>query len=190
MTNDAQDRPSGEAGQAGPEGPSNGAPARAFIGLGANLGDAQAALRDAINALGRLPGTRVSAVSRLYRSAPLDAPGPDYINGVVRLETLLPATGLLAAMQGLESAAGRVRSTRHAPRVLDLDLLLFNAEVSASARLTLPHPRMAERAFVLRPLIDIDPTLILPDGRTVLGLLARLGPQPIAPLEPTRESDT
>ncbi|MEZ5741873.1 MAG: 2-amino-4-hydroxy-6-hydroxymethyldihydropteridine diphosphokinase [Burkholderiaceae bacterium] len=159
------------------------------MGLGANLGDAQAALRDAIAALGRLPGTRVSGVSRLYRSAPVDAPGPDYVNAAVRLETLVSATDLLAAMQALESAAGRLPAGRHAPRVLDLDLLLYNSDSLITAPLTLPHPRLAERAFVLRPLVDIDPTLVLPDGRAVLDLLARLGAQRIAAIEPAPGSD-
>lgn len=133
---------------------------RAFIGLGANLGEARAALAQAVRAMGQLPGTRVEQVSGLYRSAPLDAGGPDYLNAVAELQTTLAPLALLHALQAIELAAGRERPYRNAPRTLDLDLLLFDALKQGDAVLTLPHPRMHERAFVLRPLAELAPELV------------------------------
>lgn len=133
------------------------APVAAYVGLGANLGDAAATVRWAMAELDRLPATRVAARSRLYRSAPLDAGGPDFVNAVAALSTRLTAPELLRRLQALEDAAGRQRPYRHAPRTLDLDLLLYGRARIDSARLTLPHPRMLQRAFVLRPLAEIAP---------------------------------
>jgi len=135
-------------------------PVVAFVALGANLGDAQAALARAMDALDRLPHTRVTARSSLYRSAPVDARGPDFVNAVVRVSTRLPAPTLLDELQQLEQAAGRERPYRHAPRTLDLDLLLYGDASIDSPRLTLPHPRMHERAFVLVPLAEIEPSRV------------------------------
>ena len=129
----------------------------AWIGLGANLGDARAALAGAVRALGRLDGTQVRRVSSLYRSAPVDAGGPDYLNAVAELETRLAPQALLEGLQAIEQAAGRERPYRNAPRTLDLDLLLYGSERIATATLTVPHPRMAERAFVLLPLQELRP---------------------------------
>ncbi|WP_409513961.1 2-amino-4-hydroxy-6-hydroxymethyldihydropteridine diphosphokinase [Variovorax sp. MHTC-1] len=112
--------------------------------------------------LAALPGTRVGARSSLYRSAPVDAQGPDFINAVVELETELGPTALLAELQRLESGAGRQRPYRNAPRTLDLDLLRHGDVVIDTAVLTLPHPRLAERAFVLLPLAEIAPELVTP----------------------------
>ncbi|MDB5955103.1 2-amino-4-hydroxy-6-hydroxymethyldihydropteridine diphosphokinase [Ramlibacter sp.] len=132
-------------------------PVTAFVGLGANLGDAQQALRDALAGLARIPQTVVVRSSRMYRSAPVDAGGPDYLNAVAQVETRLTAPQLLAQLQSLEQAAGRERPYRNAPRTLDLDLLLFGAARIESATLTVPHPRMRERAFVLLPLRELAP---------------------------------
>ncbi len=139
-------------------------PVTAYVALGANLGDAAAALRQAIDELDQLPGTRVTARSSLYRTAPVDANGPDYINAVAELSTRLTAPDLLTALQALEQAAGRQRPYHHAPRTLDLDLLLYGDARIDSPRLTVPHPRMHQRAFVLVPLHKIAPALVGPDA--------------------------
>lgn len=129
----------------------------AWVALGANLGNAPQAVRDAMAALGRLPGTRLVRQSSLYRTVPLDSGGPDYINAVVELETTMTAPALLAHLQALEQAAGRERPYRNAPRTLDLDILLYGSGTIHSDALTVPHPRMNERAFVLVPLAEIAP---------------------------------
>ncbi len=138
------------------------APGRAFVGVGANLGDARATVRAALLALGRLSGTQCIATSSLYRSAPVEATGPDFINAVAELHSTLPALALLRELQAIEQAFGRERSVRNAPRTLDLDLLLYGEQVTNSDALTLPHPRLQLRAFVLRPLAELDPALLLP----------------------------
>ncbi|MDR0458565.1 MAG: 2-amino-4-hydroxy-6-hydroxymethyldihydropteridine diphosphokinase [Burkholderiaceae bacterium] len=148
-------------------------PVTAYIGLGANLGDARGAVQTALDALGKLPGSRVAAASPLYRSAPIDASGPDYVNAAAALETRLSAPDLLAALHAIEDVAGRQRPYRNAPRTLDLDLLLYGDARIQSARLTVPHPRLRERAFALRPLADIAPGLVAPQD------LARVAGQPI-----------
>lgn len=140
----------------------------AYVALGANLGDAASAVRQAMEALDRLPLTRVTRRSSLYRTAPITAggesaaqsTGPDYINAVVALDTGLAAPVLLQQLQQLEQAAGRERPYRDAPRTLDLDLLLYGSARIESQELTVPHPRMAQRAFVLVPLAEIAPDLV------------------------------
>ena len=140
-------------------------PVTAYVALGANLGDARAALRQAVQALDALPLTRVSAVSSVYRTAPMNssdgresaATGPDYFNAVVALTTGLHAPALLDQLQRLEQQAGRERPYRNAPRTLDLDLLRYGSARMESARLQVPHPRMMQRAFVLVPLAEIAP---------------------------------
>lgn len=134
----------------------------AFIALGANLGDAAQALRGALNALSGMPGVRLVQASGLYRTAPIDSSGPDYVNAVAQVATTLTAPALLDALQAIENAAGRERPYRNAPRTLDLDLLLYGDARIESARLTVPHPRMWERAFVLMPLAEIAPELVPP----------------------------
>ncbi len=131
----------------------------AWIGLGANLGERAGALRSALAAIAALPGTSVRRVSSLYRSAPVGAGGPDYLNAVAEIATLLAPQALLEALQTIEHANGRERPYRNAPRTLDLDILLWGdpAVSMATATLTVPHPRMAERAFVLLPLAEIAP---------------------------------
>lgn len=127
------------------------------MGLGANLGERQAALRKALAAMGELPGTRVLRVSPLYGSAPVGAGGPDYLNAVAELTTTLAPHALLDGLQTIELSAGRERPYRNAPRALDLDILWFGDQVIDTLTLTVPHPGMAERAFVLRPLADLVP---------------------------------
>jgi 2-amino-4-hydroxy-6-hydroxymethyldihydropteridine diphosphokinase len=139
-------------------------PVTAWIGLGANLGDARQAVRSAIEVIGKLPGTTVTQQSSFYRSAPVDAGGPDYVNAVIEIRTALAAPELLAQLQRIEQGAGRTRPYRNAPRTLDLDLLLFGAGSISSAQLTVPHPRMRERAFVLLPLAEIAPQAVPPEA--------------------------
>lgn len=128
-----------------------------FIGLGANLGDRKATLRTALAAIRHLPGTQLLRVSPLYGSAPVDAGGPDYLNAVAELVTALAPQALLQALQTIEQSAGRERSYRNAPRTLDLDILWFGDQLIDTPELTVPHPRITERAFVLRPLADLVP---------------------------------
>lgn len=135
-----------------------------FVGLGANLGNRQSTLRDALAALNALANTRVMRVSPLYRSAPVDAGGPDYLNAVAELATQLAPHTLLRSLQAIEHAAGRERPYRNAPRTLDLDILWFGDEVIDTEDLVVPHPRMAERAFVLRPLADLAPGRVSADA--------------------------
>ena len=132
-------------------------PVTAYIALGANLGDACATVRHAIAALGACPGIALQQASSLYRTAPMESSGPDYINAVVEVHTELSAPDLLAQLQALELANGRERPYRNAPRTLDLDILLFGAARLERAALTVPHPRMGGRAFVLVPLAEIAP---------------------------------
>jgi len=150
----------------------------AYVALGANLGDAAQAVRDALTHLDALKATRLVRHSSLYRSAPVDSSGPDYINAVAELATRLTAPELLAQLQRLELAAGRERPYRNAPRTLDLDLLLYGDARIDSAQLQVPHPRMNQRAFVLVPLAEIAPHLV-PAGslQAVAGqILTRLPP--------------
>ena len=132
-------------------------PVTAFIGIGANLGDPVRAVRDAIARIGSLPATQLVRASSLYRTAPVEAGGPDYVNAVAQVTTSLEALALLDALQQLEADAGRERPYRNAPRTLDLDLLLYGDERIDTPRLCVPHPRMHERAFVLVPLAEIAP---------------------------------
>jgi 2-amino-4-hydroxy-6-hydroxymethyldihydropteridine diphosphokinase len=132
-------------------------PVTAFIGLGANLGEPERALRDALARIAQLPETTLVRCSSMYRSAPVDSSGPDYINAVAEISTALSAPELMAQLQQLEREAGRERPYRNAPRTLDLDLLLFGDAAITSAQLQVPHPRMHERAFVLLPLAEISP---------------------------------
>lgn len=150
---------------------------RAFIGLGANLGDAQRALTEAVEALRALQGVSELVESRRYRSAPIDSTGPDYINAVVSVSTTLTPQALLAGMQGIESAHGRQRPYRNAPRTLDLDLLLYGDQMLATEALTVPHPRLHQRAFVLHPLAELAPDLMLPAHGSVTALLPSVADQ-------------
>ena len=135
-------------------------PVIATIGLGANLGDARQAVHGAVAAIAALDGCQLLATSPLYRSAPIDSSGPDYFNAVLQISTRLTAPDLLACLHRIERGAGRERPYRNAPRTLDLDLLLYGQARLDSPTLTVPHPRMLLRAFVLRPLADIAPALV------------------------------
>jgi 2-amino-4-hydroxy-6-hydroxymethyldihydropteridine diphosphokinase len=147
----------------------------AYVGIGSNLGDSAARVRAAFEALHALPHTRLIARSRLYRTRPV---GPvqqgDFINAVAGLLTQLAAPELFEALRGIELAAGRVRAEPSGPRTLDLDLLVFGAERIASPELTVPHPGVAARGFVLVPLHDIAPTLAVPGAGRVEVLLRGL----------------
>ena len=130
---------------------------KAWLALGANLGDAQATIRQAIAAVQNWPHTRLLKASSLYRTAPVDADGPDYINAVVEVQTGLSPLGLLHHCQLQEQAAGRQRPYRNAPRTLDMDIVLYADQHVDLPELTVPHPRMWQRACVLVPLAEIAP---------------------------------
>ena len=149
----------------------------AYVAFGANLGEPAGTLRAAAVALGRRPGVELVAGSPIYRTRPIGPPGqPDYANAVARVETTLTAEALLEVLHAVESEFGRVRDVRFGPRTLDLDLIWYEGEGRADERLTLPHTRAHEREFVLRPLADLDPDLVL-RGRRVADWLAGLDPQ-------------
>jgi 2-amino-4-hydroxy-6-hydroxymethyldihydropteridine diphosphokinase len=136
----------------------------AYIALGANLGDAVRTLQDAIRNLSSIPHTMLAQFSSLYQTAPIDSAGPDYINAVAEVHTLLCAPELLEQLQMQEQAAGRQRPYPNAPRTLDLDILLYGSAQIQSPTLTVPHPRMANRAFVLYPLAEIAPQQVSKDA--------------------------
>lgn len=154
----------------------------AYVGLGANLGLARQTLEAAAAELAATPGVQSLELARFYRTAPVDAGGPDYTNTVARVRCTLPALDLLDRLQSIEREHGRTRLYRNAPRTLDLDLLLYGDEQIAHERLTVPHPRMHERAFVLVPLADLAPDLELAQGR-LADLLACVGDQAIERLD-------
>ena len=154
-------------------------PAVAFVGLGGNLGDAAATLREAFTTLGRLPGTRLLRGSRLYRTPAWGVTAqPDFVNAVAMIETSLLPTVLLQELLRIERDAGRDRladgSDRWGPRTLDLDLLLYGDEVIDTAGLSVPHPHMHERAFVLVPLLEIAPDACIPGHGAVADALAAM----------------
>jgi 2-amino-4-hydroxy-6-hydroxymethyldihydropteridine diphosphokinase len=152
----------------------------AYIGVGSNLDQPRAQVESALDELGQLPRTRLRARSSLYRSAPLGYEAqPEFINAVARVDTELGAGELLAALQAIEARHGRRRSFANAPRSLDLDLLLFGDERISRPELTVPHPRMHERAFVLLPLIEIAPGAEIPGRGGAAALAAALTPQKI-----------
>ncbi|HET7863386.1 MAG TPA: 2-amino-4-hydroxy-6-hydroxymethyldihydropteridine diphosphokinase [Burkholderiaceae bacterium] len=155
---------------------------RAYIGLGANLGDARATVQEAVQAIAALPGTHLVARSQDWRSAPVHAEGPDFVNAVVAVDTTLTPRDLLAALWVIEQAHGRLRPYPNAPRTLDLDLLLHGRQVLDTPDLTLPHPRMHERAFVLRPLAQVAPAATIPGRGAVTGLLAAVAGQQVEPM--------
>jgi len=150
----------------------------AYIGLGSNLGESEDTLYRALDDIAALPRTVLHQVSDLYRTAPIDSSGPDYINAVARLTTELPAPDLLQALQAIELNHGRVRPYRNAPRTLDLDILCYDDLVQDTTQLTLPHRRMHLRAFVLRPLLDIASDMVL-HGQPITHWLAECDAQPI-----------
>ncbi|MFK3740401.1 2-amino-4-hydroxy-6-hydroxymethyldihydropteridine diphosphokinase [Massilia sp. TN1-12] len=152
----------------------------AWVGIGANLGDARANVLDALDRLARLPGARLLQASSLYRTAPIDSSGDDYVNAVASLDTGLDAHALLRALFDIEQAHGRERPYRNAPRTLDLDLLLYGDDIIADAPVLLvPHPRLHERAFVLAPLAELAPDLVIPGRGSVASLLPGVADQSI-----------
>jgi len=157
----------------------------AYIGLGANLGEAGKTLAKAIGHLEHTSGISELRTSRLYRSAPVDAGGPDFLNAVAGMRTSLSAHALLATLLDIEGRHGRLRPYRNAPRTLDLDLLWYDDQEIAEPDLAVPHPRMHERAFVLLPLRDLAPGLILPWG-PLDTLIAACGDQRIDVLNDPR----
>lgn len=145
----------------------------AFVGLGSNLADPVAQVRHALTALNDLPRSRVLKCSSLYSSAPVGYLNqPDFINAVAQIETELAPRELLDALLALELECGRTREFLYAPRTLDLDLLLYDGLVHHEHGLTIPHPQMHLRAFVLQPLSEIDPGCVIPQVGSVSELLA------------------
>jgi len=138
-------------------------PVTAYVALGANLGDARTAVLQAFEALACWSEIQVTGRSALYRTAPHEAQGPDFINAVARISTRLTAPEVLDALQVIEHRAGRLRPYVNAPRSLDLDLLFYGDACIHSPRLTVPHPRWRERAFVLVPLADVWPQRVSPE---------------------------
>jgi 2-amino-4-hydroxy-6-hydroxymethyldihydropteridine diphosphokinase len=156
----------------------------ACVGLGANLGDPRRQLQAAIDELSRLPDTRLLRASRFYRSAPIgNADQPDFVNAVAQFDTALAAEDLFDRLQDIEQRHGRERPFPGAPRTLDLDLLLYGDARIATPRLTVPHPRMHERAFVLRPLAEIAPATTIPGRGPVAALLEGCRGQDAEPID-------
>ena len=147
----------------------------AYLGLGSNLGDRLASLQRAVDMLGEETGIELTRSSRVWETDPVGGPEqPDFLNVVVRAEVGLTPLDLLAACQRVEAALGRVRDVRWGPRTIDIDVLLIDARAIDEPELVVPHPRMHERAFVLMPLLELDPDPVLPDGTRLVDV--RLGP--------------
>lgn len=156
---------------------------QAFIALGANLGDPAATIRAAFEALNELPESRLLACSELYRTAPVGmTEQPEFVNAAARIETTLAPEALLDALLAIEHRFGRIRAERNGPRTLDLDILLYDDLVIDTPRLTLPHPRLHLRAFVLYPLADLAPDLALPGRGTLAAWLPAVANQGICRL--------
>jgi 2-amino-4-hydroxy-6-hydroxymethyldihydropteridine diphosphokinase len=158
----------------------------AYLGLGSNLGERLAIMQQAVDRLAREPGIRLMASSRVWETDPVGGPPqPDYLNAVIRIDTDLTPFDLLDACQRVERALGREREVRWGPRTIDIDLLLFGDQRLDVPLLTVPHPRMTSRAFVLLPLLELDPEARMPDGTRLvdvrLGSDAAGGARPFAP---------
>ncbi len=150
-----------------------------YIGLGSNLGDRKAALRKALKALGASPGLAVSGVSSLYETQPWGKPDqPAFLNAVAEVQTQTNAMSLLRLLQGIETDMGRIRRERWGPRTIDLDILLFGREIIAENELTVPHPELARRKFVLVPLAEVNPRAFHPVlGREIGRVWDEAGPE-------------
>lgn len=157
---------------------------RAYIALGANLGEPIVTLQRAIDAIGAIQGTRVVRRSAWYRTAPIGySAQPDFINAVIAIDTTHDAPALLIELRAIEDRLGRTRSFANAPRTVDLDILLFGEEVQTSDALAVPHPRMHLRAFVLAPLIEIAPDIEIPGHGPARRLLERCKAQTVERIE-------
>jgi 2-amino-4-hydroxy-6-hydroxymethyldihydropteridine diphosphokinase len=158
---------------------------RAYIGIGSNLQQPIQQVKQALLALAKLPQTCLLARSRLYRSTPMGPQGqPDYINAVAALETTLPALAFLDCLHAIEREQGRVRDgTRWGPRILDLDILLFGDECINQPQLLVPHPGLHERNFVLYPLQEIAPELVIPGRGALTGLVAQCPSSGLEPID-------
>jgi 2-amino-4-hydroxy-6-hydroxymethyldihydropteridine diphosphokinase len=153
---------------------------RAFLGLGSNLGERESMIRQALEGISALPQTDLVRASSLYDTEPVgDVEQPNFLNAVAQVETDLAATQLLWNLQLIEKRLGRERTRRWGPRVIDLDLLLYGDEVIDEPSLRVPHPELTRRAFVLVPLVELEPLLVHPvTGETMLSHLTRLGARP------------
>ncbi|QBP74131.1 2-amino-4-hydroxy-6-hydroxymethyldihydropteridine diphosphokinase [Herbaspirillum huttiense] len=154
----------------------------AWIGIGGNLGDARATVEEAIAHLARLPESQLLRSSSLYRTAPIDSSGDDYVNAVALVSTSLTAPELLHALQAIELQHGRERPYRNAPRTLDLDVLMYGEAQLEDEELIVPHPRMAQRAFVLVPMLEIDAQVRIPGLGAARDFLDAITDQPISRL--------
>ncbi|OZY87046.1 2-amino-4-hydroxy-6-hydroxymethyldihydropteridine diphosphokinase [Cellvibrio mixtus] len=161
--------------------------ALAYIGLGSNLDDPLAQVMRAIDELSALPQTQLAQCSAIYSSKPIGPEQPDFINAVALLDTHLAPLVLLDALQAIEQAHQRVRIQHWGPRTLDLDLLLYGDQVIATERLTVPHPYLTQRGFVLYPLADITPDLQLPDGSRLPDWLHQCPPDGLVKLPSASE---
>ena len=153
---------------------------KAFVGLGSNLGEREAMIRLALETLSRLPGTHLVKASSLYDTEPVgEVDQPNFLNAVAQLDTELTARQLLWNLHLIEKRLGRVRTQRWGPRTIDLDLLLYGSLVLDEPELTVPHPELTARSFVLVPLVELDPLLVHPvTGETLLHHLSRLNTRP------------
>jgi len=160
------------------------APRRAFLGLGSNLGDRRDNLAQARARVAALPGTRLLAESRLYLTRPVGrADQPDFLNQVVEVETTLSPRALLGYLKQMEWDLGRRPGVRWGPREIDLDILVMEGVEMSEPDLVIPHPRLGERAFVLMPLAELAPQILLPSGETVAEAAARVGRQGVEPVD-------
>lgn len=170
----------------GAQATASGAQATVYVSLGSNQGESRSLLEQAVCALDALPRTTVVARSSLYRTAPVGyVDQPDFLNQVVALRTSLGPLELLDATQAIERAGGRVRGVRWGPRTLDVDILWYDGRKLDHDRLQLPHPRLEDRRFVLEPLAELVPDLVLAGGRTVAEALAKTVDQPVERLTTT-----
>lgn len=154
-----------------------------YIALGSNMDSPHGQLDSALEAIAQQPDMELTALSSRYQTAPIGPQQPDFINAAAELSTDLSPLALLDALQAIEQQQNRVRSIHWGPRTLDLDILFYDNLLMDSERLTIPHPRIGERAFVLVPLADLNPQLTLPNGETVAQLLANCSQQGIVKLE-------